>query len=47
MPASNVSEEISHLMRDKKYPQKRAIAASLSMKRRGAFRKKKRKSTRH
>jgi hypothetical protein len=34
-PASTVSEEISHLVKEKGYPQKRAIAAALSMKRRG------------
>ena len=38
MPASSVSEEISHLVRDKGYPQKRAVAAALNMKRRGKMR---------
>lgn len=42
MPAANESEEIRHLMRDKGYPQKRAVAAAMAMKRRGKFRKKKR-----
>lgn len=42
MPAANESEEISHLVRDKGYPQKRAVAAALSMKRRGAFKRGKR-----
>lgn len=37
MPAKNVSEEISHLMKDKGFPQKRAVAAALDMKRRGQF----------
>ena len=39
MPAANESEEISHLMRDKGYPQKRAVAAALNMKRRGKFKR--------
>ena len=43
MPASSVSAEISHLMRDKGYPQKRAVAAAKSMERAGKFRKKRRK----
>lgn len=34
-PASTVSQEISHLIKEKGYPQKRAVAAALSMKRRG------------
>lgn len=38
MPASTVSEEVSHLVRDKGYPQKRAVAAALDMKRRGKMR---------
>lgn len=50
MPASNESDEIRHLMKDKGYPHKRAIAAALSMKRAGKFgrsrRAKKRKSSR-
>ena len=37
MPASSVGAEISHLVRDKGYPQKRAVAASLSMERAGKF----------
>jgi hypothetical protein len=36
-PAASVSEEISHLMKDKDYPQDRAVAAALSMKRAGKF----------
>ena len=40
MPASTRSEEISHLMRDKGYPQKRAVAAALSMERAGKFKRK-------
>jgi hypothetical protein len=40
-PASSVSEEISHLIKEKDYPQKRAVAAALSMERRGDFGKKK------
>ena len=39
MPASTVSEEISHLVRDKGYPQKRAVAASLNMQRRGTLKR--------
>lgn len=39
MPAENVSEEVSHLVSDKGFKQDRAVAASLDMKRRGAFRK--------
>jgi hypothetical protein len=46
MPAANESEEISHLIRDKGYPQKRAVAAALSMKRAGKFKKGKRKKKR-
>jgi hypothetical protein len=46
MPAANESEEISHLMKDKGYPQKRAVAAAMSMKRAGKFRKKGRKKKR-
>ncbi len=41
MPAKDVSSEISHLMRDKGYKQSRAVAAALSMKRRGRFNKRK------
>lgn len=37
MPAANVSQEISHLVRDKGMPQRQAVAASLSMARRGDF----------
>lgn len=36
-PAATVSEEISHLIKEKDYPQKRAVAAALSMERRGDF----------
>ncbi len=48
MPASTVGAEISQLMKKgpsrgpqkgKKFPQRQAVAAALSMKRRGAFRK--------
>ena len=46
MPAGSVSEEISHLVRDRGYPQKRAVAAALSMKRRGDFKMKRRKKGR-
>lgn len=47
MPAENKSEEISHLIRDKGYPQKRAVAAAYSIERRGGFKKSsKRKSSR-
>lgn len=47
MPAGSVSEEISHLVREKGYPQKRAVAAALSMERRGKFgRKGKRRKAR-
>lgn len=35
-----VSQEISHLIREKGYPQKRAVAAALSMERRGQLTKK-------
>jgi hypothetical protein len=34
-----VSGEIRHLMRDRGFPQKRAVAASLNMQRRGKIRK--------
>ena len=37
MPAESVSDEISHLVRDKGMPRRRAVAASLSMARRGKF----------
>ena len=37
MPAGSVSSEIRHLMKDRGYPQKRAVAASLSMARRGDY----------
>jgi len=37
--ASNVSEEVKHLMEDKDYPQKRAVAAALSMQREGKIKK--------
>ena len=47
MPAESVSAEISHLMRRKGYPQKRAVAAAKSMERAGKFkRKRKRKRKR-
>ena len=46
MPAKNRQEEVSHLIHDRHYDPKRAVAASYSMERRGAFRKKKRKSKR-
>jgi hypothetical protein len=39
-PASTVSEEVSHLMKEKGYPQKRAVAAALDMERRGDIQKK-------
>jgi hypothetical protein len=39
MPAENVSEEIRHLMRDKNFSQRRAIAAAKSMERAGKFKK--------
>jgi hypothetical protein len=48
MPAGSVSEEISHLVRrgpdrgpekGKPYSQKRAVAAALSMQRRGRYRR--------
>lgn len=38
-PAETVSEEVSHLMKEKDYPQKRAVAAALSMQRRGDIKK--------
>ena len=38
-PAATVSEEISHLVKDKEYPQKRAVAAALSMQREGKIKK--------
>jgi hypothetical protein len=38
-PDRTVSGEVSHLMRDKGWPQKRAVAASLDMQRRGQLRK--------
>jgi hypothetical protein len=38
-PASTVSEEISHLVKEKKYPQKRAVAAALAMQRAGKIKK--------
>jgi len=37
-----VSEEISHLERDKGYPHKRAVAAALNMERSGKLKKGKR-----
>mgnify|MGYP001596703594 CR=1 FL=1 len=37
MPASSVGAEIKHLKGEKGYPQKRAVAAALSMARRGDF----------
>ena len=46
MPAETVGDEISHLVRDKGYPQKRAVAASLDMRRTGKLRKSKRGSQR-
>ena len=39
MPAESVSAEISHLVRDKGYSQKRAVAAAKSMERAGKFRR--------
>lgn len=39
-PAATVSEEIRHLMKEKDYPQKRAVAAALSMERRGDIKEK-------
>jgi hypothetical protein len=47
MPAGSVGEEISHLVRDKGYPQRRAVAAALNMKRRGKMRKKRRGKRRY
>ena len=44
MPASSVSSEIKHLMGAKAYPQKRAVAASMSMARAGQFGKKAKRS---
>jgi hypothetical protein len=41
MPAANKQEEIRHLIRDKGYDQKRAVAAAYSMERAGKFRGKK------
>lgn len=38
-PAATVSEEIRHLMRDKGYPQERAVATALEMQRRGKIAK--------
>ena len=46
MPASNMSEEIRHLMKDKGYPQKRAVAAAYSIKRHGGFKRHGRKKKR-
>jgi hypothetical protein len=40
-----VSSEIRHLMKDKGYPQKRAVAAALSMKREGKLSEEKTKDT--
>lgn len=40
MPAGSVAAEIKHLMHEKGYPQKRAVAAAMSMSRRGDFGKK-------
>lgn len=42
-----VSSEIRHLMKDKGYPQKRAVAAALSMKREGKLSEEKTKDTGH
>lgn len=42
-----VSSEIRHLMNDKGYPQKRAVAAALSMKREGKLSEEKTKDTGH
>jgi hypothetical protein len=39
VPAKNESEEIRHLMKDRGFPQKRAVAATMSMKRRGDFKR--------
>ena len=41
-PAQTVGQEISHLIREKGYPQKRAVAAALSMERAGKLRRKNR-----
>lgn len=38
-PAATVSEEISHLIKEKDYPQDRAVAAALSMQRAGKIKK--------
>ena len=43
MPAGSMGAEIQHLMREKGYPQKRAVAASMSMAREGKFGKKDKK----
>jgi len=42
-----VASEIRHLMKDKGYPQKRAVAAALSMKREGKLSEEKTKDTGH
>ena len=39
MPAETVSEEVSHLVRDRGYPQKRAVAAALNMQRAGKLKR--------
>jgi hypothetical protein len=47
MPSGGtVSGEISHLVRDKGWKQKRAVAAALSMERRGQLKRGKRKGKR-
>jgi hypothetical protein len=46
MPAENVSEEIRHLMKDRGYTQRRAIAAAKSMERAGKFKKRAKKKRR-
>jgi len=35
MPAKNVSDEIKHLIKNKGYPQDKAVAAALSMRKEG------------
>jgi len=39
VPADNERDEIRHLIKDRGYPQKRAVAAALNMKRRGKFKR--------
>ena len=39
MPAGTIGAEIRHLMSDKGYPQKRAVAAALNLRRTGKIRR--------